>query len=112
MKNSIIAFTVLTLVLASCSEPNIKKKVRMLQYNCSNDFTVSFEEETTVTDEDSTTAITVSVDSKNFDKKLKMEQVRSASGVKYATKDGKYIYWEHQGEVIFGTEDSTYCLCK
>ncbi|MGV3611276.1 MAG: MliC family protein [Fluviicola sp.] len=111
MKNSIIVLAAL-LVLGSCSESTVRKKVRMLQYNCSNVFSVSFEEKTTVTDEDSTTDITVSVDSKSFDKKLKMKQVRSASGVKYATKDGKYIYWEHQGETIFGTEDSTYCLCQ
>lgn len=105
---------ILILSVAACSNPDstMKKSNHIVEFNCDNNFRVSFEEMTTITDKDSTTKITVSVKSKNFTKDLEMKQVRSGSGVKYATNDGKYIYWEHQGEVIFGTEDSTYCLCK
>jgi membrane-bound inhibitor of C-type lysozyme len=98
--------------LTACSGSHVKKINRIMQYSCSNDFSLSFEERTTVTDKDSTTKISVLVKSKSFTKELEMNPVKSGSGAKYATKDGNYFYWEHQGEVSFGTEDSTYCLCK
>lgn len=83
-----------------------------MEFNCENDFKVHFKESTTITNSDSTTTISVSVKSKNLNEEYIMQQVRAASGVKYATKDGKFIFWEHQGEFSFGTEDSTYCLCE
>jgi membrane-bound inhibitor of C-type lysozyme len=97
--------SILIFALAACSNPvsTMKKSDHIVEFNCDKGFKVSFEEMTTITEKDSTTKITVSVKSKNFTKDLEMEQVRSGSGAKYATKDGKYIYWEHQGEVIFGT---------
>lgn len=98
-------------LLEACSD-SVMKKTRHLEFNCDNDFKVSFTERITVTNGDSTTKITVEVNSPDLDKEYDMQQVRAASGVKYATKNGKYIFWEHQGEFTFGTEDSTYCLCK
>ncbi len=100
------------LVLGACAGKNVMKKNRNMDFNCENDFKVSFTENLTITNGDSTEKVTVKVNSPKLNREFDMKQVRAASGVKYATKDGKYIYWEHQGEFSFGTEDSTYCLCK
>jgi membrane-bound inhibitor of C-type lysozyme len=100
------------LVLGACDGNSVMKKNRNMEFNCENDFKVRFTESLTITNGDSTEKITVKVNSPKLNKEFDMHQVRAASGVKYATKDGKYIYWEHQGEFLFGTEDSTYCLCK
>lgn len=100
---------ILTLISGACTS-HTKKRNRIMQFDCNNHFNISFEERTTITDDDSITKITVSVKSKDFNKELDMQQARAASGVKYSSKDG-YIFWEHQGEFTFGTEDSTYCLC-
>nr|WP_294859834.1 MliC family protein [uncultured Fluviicola sp.] len=105
--------SVITLILLSaCAGNSVTKKHRHMEFNCENDFKVRFTESLTITNGDSTEKITVKVNSLKLNKEFDMHQVRAASGVKYATKDGKYIYWEHQGEFTFGTEDSTYCLCK
>ena len=101
-----------TLLLGSCMGNSVMKKNRNLEFNCDNDFKLRFTESTTVTNGDSTTKITVKVKSHKLNREYDMKQVRAASGVKYTSKDGNYIFWEHQGEFTFGTEDSTYCLCK
>lgn len=102
----------LALILGACAGNNVIKKNRNMEFdNCSNDFKVVFTESITITDTDSTGKITVKVKSPKLNQELDMKQVRAASGVKYASKDGKYIFWEHQGEFTFGTDDSTYCLC-
>ncbi len=103
---------ILVLALAACSD-SVYTKTRRLDFNCDNDFKVSFTESTTIKNNtDTTNKVTVDVISPMLKREFSMKQVRAASGVKYATKDGKYIFWEHQGEFTFGTEDSTYCLCK
>lgn len=101
----------LALILGACMENNVMKKNRNMEFDCNNDFHVVFTESITITNTDSTGKITVKVKSPRFSREFDMKQVRAASGVKYASKDGKYIFWEHQGEFTFGTEDSTYCLC-
>lgn len=101
----------LALILGACVGNNVMKKNRSMDFDCSNDFQVIFTESITVTNTDSTGKITVEVKSPKLNREFDMKQVRAASGVKYASKDGKYIFWEHQGEFTFGTEDSTYCLC-
>lgn len=103
---------ILTLLLSACAGNSVIKKNRNMEFNCENDFKVLFTESLTVTNGDSTEKITVKVNSPKLNKEYNMHQVRAASGVKYATKDGKYIFWEHQGEFTFGTEDSTYSLCN
>ncbi len=101
----------LVLVLAACNGNTVMKKNRNMEFDCSNDFHVVFTESITITNSDSTGKITVKVKSPQLNREFNMKQVRAASGVKYASKDGKYIFWEHQGAFTFGTEDSTYCLC-
>lgn len=100
-----------SLIFLSCTENNVITKKRFMQYDCDNDFTVTFSENSTITSKDSTGKITVKVKSPKLNATYDMHQVRSGSGSKYASKEGKYIFWEHQGEFLFGTEDSTYCLC-
>lgn len=102
---------ILILVLAACNGNTVMKKNRNMEFNCDNNFKVVFTESTTITTSDSTSKITVQVKSPKLNGEYDMKQVRAASGVKYASKDGKYIFWEHQGAFTFGTEDSTYCLC-
>lgn len=102
---------ILSLALASCIGNNVVKKNRNFELDCSNNYKVAFSENITIRNGDSTGKITLRVRSPKFNGEYALKQVRSASGVKYASKDGKYIFWEHQGEFTFGTEDSTYCLC-
>ena len=99
------------LVLGACAGNSMIKKTRNLDFTCDNDFKVTFTDRISITNSDSTTKITLKVKSLKLSGEYDMKQVRAASGVKYASKDGKYIFWEHQGEFTFGTEDSTYCLC-
>lgn len=101
-------------ILASCSETGngTLTKTRNMEFNCDNNFKLTFQESTVITANDSTTKIKVSVKSPSLNSEYDMKQARAASGVKYETKDGKFYFWEHQGEFTFGTEDSTYCLCK
>lgn len=98
--------------LGACTENNVITKTRNLEFDCDNNFHVVFTESITITATDSTEKITVKVKNPKLNREFDMKQVRAASGVKYASKDGKYIFWEHQGEFTFGTEDSTYCLCQ
>ncbi|WP_343633014.1 MliC family protein [Fluviicola sp.] len=107
----LISGIALTLVLGACAGNTVMNKNRHMEFDCSNDFHVVFTESITITASDSTGKITVKVKSPELNRKFDMKQVRAASGVKYASKDEKYIFWEHQGEFKFGTEDSTYCLC-
>ncbi|WP_343605179.1 MliC family protein [Fluviicola sp.] len=88
------------------------KKNRNMQFDCENEFKVTFSERVVIASGDSTTSVKVSVKSPELNGEYDMQQVRAASGVKYATKDGKYYFWEHQGEFTFGTEDSIYSVCK
>ena len=101
-------------ILASCGETGkgTFTKNRNMEFNCDNKFKLTFQESTVITEKDSTTKITVSVKSPSLTSEYDMQQARAASGVKYETKDGKFYFWEHQGEFTFGTEDSVYCLCK
>lgn len=101
------------LVLGACAGNQVTEKSREMVFpTCTNDFFIIFNETTTFTESDSTTKVTLEVKSPKLNRTFKLERVRSGSGVKYATKDGNYIFWEHQREFTFGTEDSTYCLCK
>ena len=112
MKN-VIAGVVLALVLNGCTDNGITEKSREMVFpNCSNDFFVVFNETTTFTGSDSTINVTLQIQSPKMNRKLELDRTPSASGVKYTSKDRKYILWEHQGEFRFGTEDSTYCLCQ
>ncbi len=99
-------------VLGACTGNTVMKKNRNMEFTCDNDFKVIFTESTTITNSDSTNKITVQVKSPKLNGEYDMKQVRAASGVKYTSKDGKFIFWEHQGAFTFGTEDSTYCLCN
>lgn len=108
----VISGIALALALGACAENNVMKKNRYMDFDCNNDFHVVFTESITITGSDSTGKITVKVKSPELNREFDMKQVRAASGVKYASKDGKYIFWEHQGEFTFGTEDSMYCLCQ
>lgn len=110
--NYLFSGILLSLALASCMGNNVVKKSRNLKFECTNDFQVSFSEDITFLNGDSTGKITVRVRSPRLDGEYQMEQAPAASGVKYVSKNGKYIFWEHQGEFSFGTEDSTYCLCN
>jgi membrane-bound inhibitor of C-type lysozyme len=110
MKTAI--YGMLLLALTACTNNTIIKKNRNLDFNCENNFKIRFSEKSTITNSDTTTKITLKVQSPKLNRTFDLEQTRAASGVRYATKDGKYIFWEHQGEFTFGTEDSTYCLCK
>ena len=101
----------LTILLGACVGNNTTKKSRNFELDCSNNYKVAFSENITIRNGDSTGKITLRVRSPKFNGEYSLKQVRAASGVKYASKDEKYIFWEHQGEFIFGTEDSTYCLC-
>lgn len=40
-----------------------------------------------------------------------MMPVESASGSRYATVDGEYWWWEHQGEMTFGMGEETLTTC-
>lgn len=108
--SGLLGITALT--LTSCVNNNVITKTRNLDFNCSNDFKVTFTESIKITSRDSTGNITVAVKSPRLENEFSMKQARAASGVKYVSEDGKYVFWEHQGEFTFGTEDSTYCLCK
>lgn len=109
--NRLTSGIILILVLGGCAGNSVMKKNRHLEFNCDKDFKVVFTESITITDRDSTRKVTVKVESPKLNDTYDMKQVRAASGVKYTSKDGKYVFWEHQGEFTFGTEDSTYCLC-
>ena len=112
MKKAILGIA-LTLVLAACAENDVIDKSREMVFpNCTNDFFLVFNESTTFAGSDSTTKVTLEVKSSKLNRKFRLDRVRSGSGVKYTSKDGKYIFWEHQEEFTFGTDDSTYCLCK
>lgn len=111
MMNLLTSGIILILVLGGCAGNSVMKKNRHLEFDCDKDFKVVFTESITISGTDSTDKITVKVKSPKLNGAYDMKRVRAASGVKYASKDGKYIFWEHQGEFKFGTEDSTYCLC-
>lgn len=108
----ITSILLLSLVLASCLGNHVIKKKRSFDLTCNRDFQVAFSEDIQIINGDTTQKIALKVKSPRLNQKYDLHQVRSASGAKYATKDGKYIFWEHQGEFTFGTEDSTYCLCE
>lgn len=110
MKMSIL-MGIAVLALTACVNNNVMTKTRNLDLTCSNGFTIMFTERLQVTNFDSTLTITTAVKSRKMNQEISMKQARAASGVRYVSKDGKYIFWEHQGEFTFGTEDSTYCLC-
>ncbi|MNJ91980.1 Membrane-bound lysozyme-inhibitor of c-type lysozyme [compost metagenome] len=99
-------------MLTACTEPHVITRTRNLEFNCSNDFKVTFTERIEINLSDTTEKITVAVKSPDLKGDFSMKQARAASGVRYVSEDGKYVFWEHQGEFTFGTEDSTYCLCK
>ncbi|MNV02501.1 hypothetical protein D3C71_927380 [compost metagenome] len=107
----VISGIVLTLVLVACAENGVTEKSREYVFpNCTNDFLMVFNERTTFTGSDSTTKVTLEVKSPALNRKFTFERVSSSeSGIKYASKDGKYILWEHQEEFTFGTKDSIYC---
>lgn len=112
MKNLVIILATAGTLGACANDNDVIKKNRNMEFNCENQFNVHFRESITVSSGDSTSKITVSVKSPSLNGEYEMTQARAASGVKYETKDGKYYFWEHQGEFTFGTEDSVYCLCK
>lgn len=102
--------------LLSCGGKNVtveeKKEVKIMQFDCTNDYSVEFKQSKHVTGEDSTENLQLTVKHDGKSEKYELEHVQSGSGAKYKTKKGNFIYWEHHGESYFGTEDSTYCNCK
>lgn len=112
MKNWGIMLLTASVLCACAGGGTTIKKNRNMEFNCENQFKVTFSEQVVIASGDSTTSIKVSVKSPSLNGEYDMQQARAASGVKYETKDGKYYFWEHQGEFTFGTEDSVYCLCK
>lgn len=114
MKNGILLF--ILLVLVACGEKKSrmeKKEVKVLQYDCTNAYTIEFSHTKTIIDkEDSTETNELTVKHNGKTEKFELVQIPAGSGVKYKTKKENFIYWEHQGESIFGTEDSTFCSCK
>lgn len=107
---ALLGLGIAVLILTACND-SVVTKTRNLEFNCSNDFNVTFTERLKITSSDSIEKITVSVKSPNLKGEFAMKQARAASGVRYVSEDGKYVFWEHQGAFTFGTEDSTYCLC-
>ena len=100
------------LALTACGDDSVITKTRNLDFKCSNDFRVTFTERLKITPSDSTEKITLTIKSPQLKGEFPMKHARAASGVRYVSEDGKYVFWEHQGEFTFGTEDSTYSLCK
>ena len=86
----------------------------MKQYDCDcdNGYNIHFSDIENINNGAKTEKIELTVKKNGITHRYPMKQVRAASGVKYKSMKDKYIYWEHQGEAIFGTEDSTYCNCK
>jgi len=107
-----LIYSISVLALGACMGNNTIKKNRYLDFNCENKFKVEFSENSTISNSDTVSKITLKVKSPKLNREFDMVQTRAASGVRYATKDGKYIFWEHQGAFTFGTEDSTYCMCE
>ncbi|MDR0802774.1 MliC family protein [Fluviicola sp.] len=112
MKYLIIILITASALVSCVNTGRTIKKNRNMEFNCENHFKVTFQESITIISGDSTSKIKVFVKSPSLNGEYDMKQARAASGVKYETKDGKYYFWEHQGEFAFGTEDSVYCLCK
>lgn len=110
--SGVSAIGILALAATACADNQVITKTRNLDLNCNNNFKITFTERLKVTPLDSTLKITTIVTSPKFTGDFSMKQARAASGVRYVSEDGNYVFWEHQGEFTFGTEDSTYCLCK
>lgn len=99
-------------LFCSCEYQNHEIRTEKYELDCPKDYQLIFTRKTEITDRDTVVNNHLTVLHKTKTRHFDLKQVRSGSGVKYATSNGRYIFWEHQGEAQFGTEDSTYCTCK
>lgn len=102
------------LFLFACGDHVQKEQIRVkvVQKKCTNGYFLSLKHELKSRDEKKTDTYELTVLKDKKKNKLSLQPTPSGSGSKYKTADGKYIFWEHQDEFRFGTEDSTYCLCR
>lgn len=109
----LLLFIFPVMCLSSCMEeiPYHEKRTEKYELDCPKGYRLVFTSETEITDSDSITNTHLTVLQNGKTEQFDLKQVRSGSGVKYVTSDGKYVFWEHQGEGRFGTEDSTFCTC-
>lgn len=108
-------FTILcipSLIFLYSCETHVVTKKRVLDFNCSNDYQIRFQEETKITQSDTTTNISVVAKKGGTSKKYNLKQARAASGVRYVTADKEIVFWEHQGTFTLYKKEAPICVCQ
>lgn len=100
------------LMLSSCIFNNTINKRRNFEMDCTNNFNITFSENSTVKNGDTVNEISVLIKGHGEPCKYLLKQAISASGVRYITDDEKYVLWEHQGTFTWSNKDSLICECN
>jgi membrane-bound inhibitor of C-type lysozyme len=82
------------------NDPESQQELKSL--TCSNGYTIQYRD----IDLDS---MYVEVIKDNTTEKHEMKQVRSGSGAKYQTNDGRFVFWSHHGDFTYFVDDSIIC---